>query len=87
MLAHNLGLEVVAEGAETQEQVNQLKQMDCELAQGYFFCRPADHEVILGFLKSHHSANANPTVGCEEPVCRPANPQTKSVSSHSETHL
>jgi EAL domain-containing protein (putative c-di-GMP-specific phosphodiesterase class I) len=43
MLAHNLGLTVVAEGAETVEQVSLLKQLKCELAQGYFFARPGDH--------------------------------------------
>ena len=39
-LAHNLGLKVVAEGAETEEHVKQLKQLNCEKAQGYFFSRP-----------------------------------------------
>ncbi len=62
MLAHNLGLEVVAEGAETEEQVNQLKQMDCELAQGYFFSRPADHQVILELLMSGYPVNTSPPV-------------------------
>ena len=36
MLAHNLGLKFVAEGAETAEQVSLLKQLKCELVQGYF---------------------------------------------------
>ena len=40
MLAHNLGLKVVAEGAETAKQVELLKQLKCELVQGYFFARP-----------------------------------------------
>ena len=62
MLAHNLGLEVVAEGAETEEQVNQLKQMDCELAQGYFFSRPADHQAILELLMSNYPVNTSPPV-------------------------
>src|ERR1035437_6397060 len=34
MLAHNLGLKVVAEGTETQEHINLLKQLNCEMAQG-----------------------------------------------------
>ena len=51
MLAHSLGLQVVAEGVETEEQANQLKQLDCELGQGYFFSRPADHLAMLELLK------------------------------------
>ena len=46
VLAHNLDLTVVAEGTETEEQISQLKQLDCELAQGYFFSRPANAEAI-----------------------------------------
>jgi len=55
MLAHNLGLKVVAEGAETAEQVSLLKQMNCELVRGYFFARPADHAAIQAFLMSTYA--------------------------------
>jgi PAS domain S-box-containing protein len=50
MLAHNLGLKVVAEGAETAEQVRLLKQLKCELAQGYFFAKPGDHAACQALL-------------------------------------
>ncbi len=58
MLAHNLGLKVVAEGAETQEHVNLLKELNCEMVQGYFFSRPADEDAMLKLLTSNHSARA-----------------------------
>ena len=58
MLAHNLGLKVVAEGTETEEQVNLLKQLNCEMAQGYFFSRPADDQAMLKLLASNHNARA-----------------------------
>jgi PAS domain S-box-containing protein len=58
MLAHNLGLKVVAEGTETEGQVNLLKQLNCEMAQGYFFSRPADDQAMLKLLASNHSARA-----------------------------
>jgi diguanylate cyclase (GGDEF)-like protein/PAS domain S-box-containing protein len=50
MLAHNLGLKVVAEGAETVEQVRILKMLKCELVQGYFFARPGDYCTAQAFL-------------------------------------
>jgi PAS domain S-box-containing protein len=58
MLAHNLGLKVVAEGAETEEHVNLLKQLNCEMVQGYFFSRPADDEAMLKLLAGDHRASA-----------------------------
>jgi EAL domain-containing protein (putative c-di-GMP-specific phosphodiesterase class I) len=61
MLAHNLGLTVVAEGAETAEQVRQLKQLQCELAQGYFFARPGDHAAAQALLMIDHAADAWPS--------------------------
>ncbi len=50
-LSHNLGMYVVAEGIETQEQVNLLRQLNCDAVQGYFFARPmpvADFERDFG---------------------------------------
>ncbi|NMT62618.1 putative bifunctional diguanylate cyclase/phosphodiesterase [Marinobacter orientalis] len=39
-LAHNLGIQVVAEGVETREQLNFLKDHRCDLIQGYLISRP-----------------------------------------------
>ena len=63
MLAHNLGLKVVAEGAETEEHINLLKQLNCEMAQGYFFSRPAPDQAMLRLLVSNHNTRAA-GVGC-----------------------
>jgi PAS domain S-box-containing protein len=58
MLAHNLGLKVVAEGAETEVHVNLLKDLNCEMAQGYFFSRPADDQAMLKLLAADRTATA-----------------------------
>lgn len=51
-LGHNLGLEVVAEGVETAEQLNYLADHGCDLAQGYFLCRPLPaNKISLQFNK------------------------------------
>jgi diguanylate cyclase (GGDEF)-like protein/PAS domain S-box-containing protein len=42
MLAQNLGMDVVAEGVETNEQLALLRKLGCENGQGYFFSRPLD---------------------------------------------
>ena len=61
MLAHNLGLKVVAEGAETAEQVKVLKRLRCELVQGYFFARPGDHTAAEALLLSDCAADPRPS--------------------------
>ena len=50
MLAHNLGLKVVAEGTETEAQITLLKQLNCEMAQGYLFSRPAPNRPCRNFF-------------------------------------
>ena len=54
MLAHNLGLNVVAEGIERHEQMMALKQLGCELGQGYLFSKPADAPSVEKLLASRH---------------------------------
>lgn len=49
-LAHSLKLDVVAEGVETQEQLDILRSLGCEYAQGYFFSRPLDEQAIVAFM-------------------------------------
>jgi len=49
-LARNLGLEVVAEGVETEHQNKQLKALGCDFGQGYLFSRPIDGEAVPAML-------------------------------------
>jgi len=58
MLVHNLGLKVVAEGAETEEHITLLRQLNCEMAQGYFFSRPADDQAMSTLLLGNHGTRA-----------------------------
>ncbi|MEO5324640.1 EAL domain-containing protein [Mesorhizobium sp. CC13] len=51
-LAKNLRIEVVAEGAETEGHVDQLRQMGCGFAQGYYFARPLDGESTSQLIRS-----------------------------------
>ena len=50
-LAHSLGLDVVAEGIETQEQLNVLKSLGCEYGQGYLFAYPLRSEDVLKVMR------------------------------------
>ena len=50
MLAHTVGLKVVAEGTETKEQINALKDLGCEMAQGYYYSPPVNAQAALGLL-------------------------------------
>jgi len=50
MLGHTLGLEIVAEGIETAEQLAELRRRDCALGQGYFLGRPAAPQLSSPLL-------------------------------------
>jgi len=49
-LAQNLGMEVIAEGLETNEQYDQLKQLGCEYGQGFLFSPPLDTDGVQRLL-------------------------------------
>ena len=59
-LSHALGLKVVAEGIEKEEQYRELKGLGCDYAQGFFFSRGQEAEVITRLLRIS-SATARPS--------------------------
>ena len=56
MLAHGLGLKIVAEGIETQAQADMLKNLGCELAQGYLYSKPVPSHAIDQLLRENRAA-------------------------------
>jgi diguanylate cyclase (GGDEF)-like protein/PAS domain S-box-containing protein len=57
-LGRNLGLKVVAEGVETIEQIAKLRELGCELAQGYYFSVPVDAHEATDLLAAQHCQSA-----------------------------
>ncbi|AOT68578.1 ABC transporter substrate binding protein [Geosporobacter ferrireducens] len=53
VLAHSIGLKVVAEGVETEEQLNILKAYSCDFIQGYLISKPVPPEETVKFLKTN----------------------------------
>ena len=49
-LARSLRMKVIAEGVETEEQLNKLRELDCDEFQGYLFCPPVEAPEFLAFL-------------------------------------
>lgn len=52
-MAYNLGIDVIAEGVETEDQLNYLKRLRCREVQGYYFHRPLPAEELDVILKPH----------------------------------
>ena len=61
-IAAQLGIHTLVEGVETQEQYEFVKNIGCEVGQGYYFTRPESLEQILTDI-----ANGRPVKDCETP--------------------
>ena len=65
-LAGNLGMQVVAEGVETEEQLEQLRLLKCQYAQGFYFAKPLD--ALDADLFILHGERADSIAGLEVEV-------------------
>jgi diguanylate cyclase (GGDEF)-like protein len=75
-LAHNLGLEVTAEGVESPGAYRALKALGCDLAQGYFISRPLSADDLASWLRESRWSAGRPArlagVGRRGPRAPPA---------------
>jgi len=51
-MVHALGIEVVAEGVENHSMATLLQEMDCDLVQGYHYCRPVPEKEFIKLIKN-----------------------------------
>ena len=50
MMAHKLGMKVIAEGVEAKEQLDLLKTMNCDYVQGYYFSKPLPASDFINYI-------------------------------------
>ncbi len=58
-LAQNLGMNVIAEGVETNEQLSALRKLGCEFGQGYFFSKPVDSDSAENLICETYDVDAS----------------------------
>lgn len=58
-IGKNLDMKVLAEGAETSDHIQFLASEGCDEAQGYYYARPLDAEVVADFVRSRPPAGAS----------------------------
>lgn len=58
-LGHGLRCAVVAEGVETADQLDRLRELDCDLAQGYLVAKPLTESDFIEFLKDKNGSTVN----------------------------
>ncbi len=56
-LTHALGLKLVAEGVETEAQLDYLRKRKCDLVQGYLFSRPLPAGQVMEYIKARNQSN------------------------------
>ena len=56
VLAKTLGLQTAAEGVEIEQQLNFLKQLDCDLYQGFYHSRPMPADELASYFDSENKS-------------------------------
>jgi diguanylate cyclase (GGDEF)-like protein/PAS domain S-box-containing protein len=59
-MARSLGVDVIAEGVETEEQVSELKRLGCHRAQGYLLARPMNAAAVTRLLRQSRADAGHP---------------------------
>lgn len=69
-LAHNLGLDVTAEGVEDEAQMAWLNDRACDAVQGFLICKPLPADTLTGWLDAESSHNAAANGSSKDPPGR-----------------
>jgi len=64
-MAHGMGLSVVAEGVETVEQLNILRELQCNEIQGFLFSPPVTADEATALLDQHIDSRLQPVTACQ----------------------
>lgn len=56
-LAHSMGFTVVAEGVETEQIANKLRELGCDFAQGYWYAKPMPLQDYLAWVRAYESVS------------------------------
>ena len=67
-LAHNLGLEVTAEGVERQFQVDALRTLGCDTMQGYYFGKPDPNPMQITKIRKEDWQDRSPSTAPKDPA-------------------
>jgi len=67
-LAHELGMDAIAEGVETEEQLKGLQEYGCNYVQGYLLSRPLDRETVENLIRGVESPKQALTLSAYSPI-------------------
>ncbi|WP_306476145.1 EAL domain-containing protein [Methyloversatilis sp.] len=79
-LAHNMGLKVTAEGVETEAVLERLRELGCDLAQGYLISKPIPVEALEKWFRESHWA----LISVAEPGTCADNDEAVAESEHAD---
>jgi EAL domain-containing protein (putative c-di-GMP-specific phosphodiesterase class I) len=71
VLAQNLGMDVVAEGVETNDQLRLLRELGCENGQGYFFSKPVNKHGAEKIIADTYDAMLSASKPCDARAAPP----------------
>ena len=52
-MSEGMGIKVIAEGAETKEEVQTLQKLGCQNVQGYYYSKPISLKELESFIQTH----------------------------------